>query len=64
MGWEEEGNFEGVTYDWEKFEEFQGKYWTQISPSGMIKCNLHNTIFNPEEEPCWQCYELTRQFLC
>ncbi len=30
--------------------------WEEIPYIQLMKCKVHDTVFNPEEEPCWACY--------
>lgn len=36
------------------FEQAKKDRWDQGVP--LSRCDLHGTLFNEDEEPCWACY--------
>lgn len=38
-----------------KFKVLQEEHW-EWHDSTITHCKKHNTSFNQNEEPCWQCY--------
>lgn len=54
----DEGNIEASRHDWEGFKRAARERW-QVTPGGLVKCTIHNTLFDlsgPDGEPCWPCY--------
>jgi len=44
-----------ITFNHEKFEELKKEFWKAIGLRD-FRCDKHNTLFNNEEEPCWECW--------
>ena len=50
-------------YSWSTFEDaipdFIKQKWVRPNQDNYayFKCPEHNTYFDREEEPCWQCYK-------
>jgi hypothetical protein len=46
-------------FDWDKFDQLKNDHWRVLDYSNnLYECKLHNTIFNPIEEPCWGCHNI------
>ena len=49
---------EGYTFDYELFSSKKEKWIrTHYSTTNYYQCNIHGTVFNPHEEPCWRCWD-------
>jgi hypothetical protein len=52
--------WEGYEFDFAGFDIAKLERWEPIKGSRLWKCKLHNTIFNPGEdpdaEPRWPCH--------
>jgi len=44
----------GSTVDLSKLEKLKKNWEKQDKKT--YHCKLHDTYFDPEQEPCWQCY--------
>ena len=48
----------GTKQDDKKFEKLKKERWKKLGLNGRVTyCKVHETHFNEEEEPCWQCYD-------
>ena len=52
-----------ITVDWGSYHKAIEERWDSNSPSGLIHCNKHNTLFDGHEEPCWECWDEFRRYI-
>jgi len=51
----------GTKFDWEWFEKLKSSW--KKAPKWLLYCPRHKIYFNPDEEPCWQCYDECKEVL-
>ena len=51
---------EGFTNNFDKLDKLQEQCWV-LKPHGITHCTKHNTLFDLNEEPCWQCWDECRE---
>jgi len=42
------------------FEQLKANNWVHIFGS-LWRCNVHGTMFNVDDEPCWVCYSICEE---
>lgn len=54
---QEQEQLRATTFNFEKFEELKKEFWKYSEKLKTASCSKHKTVFDPNEEPCWQCYD-------